>query len=204
MEELDLRELLAKFWDKKIHILLIILAFTVIGALYSYLVVKPEYKSTASIILIQSVITGTADGNVIQSNEVSNARLVATCEELIKRDFILDEVVKNLNNTNINVSGIKGKISVQAVKDSDLIDITVKNKNPKYAADIANETAKVFCEKIVEFYNLDSTQIFETANPSSRPYNINHIKDIVIFIFIGCVISVLYVLVLNMLDNTAK
>ena len=35
-------------------------------------------------------------------------------------------------------------------------------------------------------------------------YNINHVKDIIIFVFIGIVASVVYVLIANMLDTTIK
>ena len=36
------------------------------------------------------------------------------------------------------------------------------------------------------------------------PYNVNHIKDVIIFAFVGAVIAVSYVLVSNMLDTTIK
>lgn len=36
------------------------------------------------------------------------------------------------------------------------------------------------------------------------PSNINHMKDVVIFAFIGLVIAAVYVLIANMLDNTIK
>ena len=35
-------------------------------------------------------------------------------------------------------------------------------------------------------------------------YNINHIKDIIIFAFIGAVISAIYVIIANMLDTTVR
>mgnify|MGYP003332589686 CR=1 FL=1 len=44
----------------------------------------------------------------------------------------------------------------------------------------------------------------DKAEASENPCNINHIKDIAIFAFIGLVISAGYVLVANMLDNTIK
>ena len=38
----------------------------------------------------------------------------------------------------------------------------------------------------------------------NEPYNINHIKDILIFAFVGIVLAVIKVLIANMLDNTIK
>ena len=38
----------------------------------------------------------------------------------------------------------------------------------------------------------------------SEPYNINHVKNVVIFAFVGIVVASMYVLVINMLDTTIK
>ncbi len=203
MEELDLKELLTIFWEKKLQILLIVLIFAVIGIVYSYFVVKPEYQSTTSLILAQSS-AGATEGSITQADVTLNSKLVSRYEDMVTRDVILEEVVKNLNNPSITINSIKNKISVESAEESDLIDIKVRNADPNYAADIANEIAKVFCEKIIEIYNISNTYIFERAKPSVEPYNINHIKDIVIFVFIGFVVAVIYVLILNMLDNTIK
>ncbi len=203
MEELDLKELLTIFWEKRLQIVLIVLIFAVIGIAYSYLIVKPEYQATTSLVLVQST-TDAAGGAITQADVTLNSKLVTRYEEMVTRDVILEKVVENLNNPNITIGSIKNKVSVKSAEESDLIDIVVKNADPNYAADIANEIAKVFCEKIVEIYNLSNTYIFERAKPATTPYNINHVKDIVIFVFIGFIVAIVYILVLNMLDNTIK
>ena len=53
-------------------------------------------------------------------------------------------------------------------------------------------------------YNINNVQVWDKAETPSGPYNINHIKDIIIFVFIGIVASVVYVLIANMLDTTIK
>ena len=98
----------------------------------------------------------------------------------------------------------KNNVTVQSVKSTELIEITVKNDNPNYAATIANEIAKVFCERVVEIYNISNTYILDRAEPETQPCNINHKKDIFIFAFIGLVVAAIYALILNMLDNTIK
>ena len=56
----------------------------------------------------------------------------------------------------------------------------------------------------VEIYNISNVNIIDRAEPEENPSNINHIKDIIIFAFIGAVIAVGFVLILNMLDTTIK
>ena len=55
-----------------------------------------------------------------------------------------------------------------------------------------------------DFYNINNVHIVDEAEVNTTPSNINHKKDIVIFAFIGLVISVIYVLIANMLDTTIK
>ena len=185
MEELNLKDLFTMFWEKKAQIILIVLIFAIIGIAYSYFLVVPDYKAKTKLVLTQS-LEGTEDGAITQADITLNSKLVSTYGELIKTDNILQTVVENINNPEITINSIKNNVSVESVKSTELLEISVKNSNPNYAAIIANEIAKVFCEKVVEIYN------------------INHPKDIIIFSVIGAVVAVGYVLVANMLDNTIK
>ena len=45
MEELDLKELIQIFWEKRIQILLITAIFIVLGIIYTVGFVKPKYQS---------------------------------------------------------------------------------------------------------------------------------------------------------------
>ena len=85
-----------------------------------------------------------------------------------------------------------------------MIQISVKNTDPVLATKIANETAKVFIENVKEYYGIENVHVVDEAEIPQEPSNVNHTKDVIIFTFIGVVISVMYVLVSNMLDTTIK
>ena len=61
-----------------------------------------------------------------------------------------------------------------------------------------------FTAKVKEIYSIENVQVVDKAEISYTPSNINHKKDIIIFAFIGAVVSIIYVLVSNMLDTTVK
>lgn len=205
MEELDLKELLFMFWNKKLEIILITLMFVAVGIGYSYFFVKPEYTSTTSFVLAQSSSSGqTGDGAISATDLTMNSKLVSTYSELIKRKAILGQVCENLNIPDSNIQELRGKIKVNSAKNTEIIEISVTNKDPNKAAAIANEIAKVFGEKIVEIYNISNVYLLDRAEANAVPSNINHMKDVVIFAFIGLVIAAVYVLIANMLDNTIK
>ena len=51
MEEIDLKELVQIFWEKKIQIILIIAIFAVVGVIYTIGFVTPKYQATTSLLL---------------------------------------------------------------------------------------------------------------------------------------------------------
>ena len=59
-------------------------------------------------------------------------------------------------------------------------------------------------DKIADIYKLNTVYVVDKAEASQEPSNINHTKDIVIFMFVGIVIACGYVLLVNMIDNTVK
>ena len=206
MEELDLKQLVNIFWSKRLHVISIVLIFLIIGTVYTFLFVTPKYKSYTSLVLARSESTkeNETDTSTITHTDITlNQKLVSTYSELVKSKNVLREVIKNLN-INESEENLKDNITVSAVKDTELIQITVTNYYPDRASDIANEIAKVFTKKVGEIYNINNVYIVDEAERANTPYNINHIKDIAIFIAIGLIVSVGYVLISNLLDTTVK
>lgn len=204
MEELDLKQLFTIFWSRKIQIILIVLIFIVMGIIYTVGFTIPIYSSSTTLVLASS---GNAEANTnttITATDITvNSKLVSTYSELVKSKNILRQVISNLG-IQVDEEALRNNVAVSSVKDTELIEITVKNENPSYAAKIANEIAKVFTEKVKEIYNIDNVQVVDEAEVSTAPSNINHGKDVVIFAFIGLVIAIIFVLAVNMLDTTIK
>lgn len=206
MEEIDLKDLFQIFWNKKIHILLITLIFIVIGTIYTIGFVTPMYTSSTTLVLAASDKTTEANktGSTITTTDVTlNSKLVETYRVILQTNDVLREVISNLG-INISEEEIKNNITVSSVENTEVIQISVNNENATNAAKITNEIAKVFSKKVGEIYNINNVYVLDEAEVSTNPSNINHTKDIIIFAFIGLVISVMYVLVANMLDTTIK
>jgi len=205
MEELDLKELFNIFWERKLEIILIILICIVLGAVYSFALLKPEYKSDTTLLLTQITSTeGENNTSITQTDLTLNSKLVSTYSELIKSKAVLRKVIDELSISNLDEENLKESIKVSAVTDTEMIKISVTNSNPNYAEIIANKIAEVFSEKIADIYKINNVYVVDKAEVSETPSNINHAKDIVIFIFIGIVVACGYVLLINMLDNTIK
>lgn len=202
MEELDLKELFNMFWTRIAHIAIIVLIFVIIGVLYSFLFVTPEYKAYTTLLLATENNNTTTD-TITQTDISLNNNLIATYAELIKSKSVLREVISNLD-IDITEGKLESKISVSNVKSTQMIQIDVVDANPYQAKIIANEVAKIFSAEVTEIYNINNVHIVDEAEEEVVPYNINHMKDVAIFGFIGLVVACIYVLIANMLDTTVK
>ena len=207
MEELDLKELFNIFWQRKLEIVTIILIFVIIGAVYTYAILQPKYTSYTTLLLTQvngNNETGNDTTSITQTDLTLNSKLISTYSEIIKRDAVLREVIDDLNIKNLTEDSLRKNIKVSAISDTEIIKIEVTNENPNYAQMIANKIAEVFSEKITDIYKINNVYVLDKAVVSENPSNINHLKDIVIYAFIGVVIACGYALLANMLDNTVK
>lgn len=204
MEELDLKELLNLFWNKKLQIILIIAIFMVIGVIYTIGFVTPMYTSSTTLVLAASDSNDTKQSDTITTTDITlNSKLVSTYSEIVKSKNVLRKVIENLN-IDVKEETLRKNITVTSVKDTELIEISVSDENPTYASKIADEIATVFTDKVKEIYNINNVYVLDEAEVSTGPSNVNHTKDIAIFAFIGIVVSVMYVLIANMLDTTIQ
>lgn len=193
MEELNLKDILIMFWKKKWIFLGIILICTIVGAIYSYASVVPQYSAKVSLIVNTRNINQHKDDIDYEMNR----QILFTYKELITSDKVIDKVKNNLN---IN-SDIKGSVKADLIKDTEMITITANSTIPEEATKIANETAKVFQEKTIEIYDDENTKIIDVAKVPNAPYNIHHVKDIIIFSGIGFILACLCIIVLNMFND---
>lgn len=206
MEELDLKELFGIFWAKKVHIILLILIFIVIGFIYSYIFLVPEYQSITQILLAKSNATtqdGTTQG-MTTSQVTLNQQLISTYSELVKSESVLTQVKDNLK-IDKSIEELRKNITVSTKDDTEIIQISVVDEDAEMAKNIANEVANVFIEQIAKgYYAMDNVYVVDEAKVEEEPYNINHLKDLAIFGAIGFVVACVYVLIANMLDTTVK
>lgn len=198
MEELDLKELLTLFWNKKVKILLIVAIFMLIGVIYTVGFVTPMYTSSTTLVL-----ANTASDKITTSDITLNSNLVATYSELAKSKKVVTKVISNLG-IDVDVEKVRKNITVTSRKNTEVIEISVTNEYATNAAKIANEIAKVFSEEVADIYNINNIHVVDRAEVDNEPSNVNHLKDIIMFMFIGLVAAIIYVLVLNMLDTTIK
>ncbi len=205
MEEIDLKELIEMFLEKKFLIIFVVALFAILGAVYTTEFITPLYQSSTSLVLVQT-------GSERNPNEYSesitttdltlNSKLIDAYKVIANSKVIANTVIKNLK-LNIETEKLQESITVSSNSEAELI-ITVKSTIPEEACKIANELAKVFKDKVTEIYKVENLYVLDVAEVQAEPFNINLMKNIVIFAFVGGVLVAGYILLINMLDTTVK
>lgn len=207
MEELDIIELLYALKDKIKYIVVTVVVFAVMGLIYSKFLVTPMYKSTTTFVLSKTKDSTSQSENVdeaITQNDVTlNSKLVSTYSVIIKSKTIAKEVINSLG-LNMTTDQFISSVSVTSKDDTELIQITVSNSDPKLSADIANSLAEVFREKVNEIYKIDNLSIIDVAEPTDAPYNVGTVKNILLFSIIGLVLSCGVIFLIVYFDDTIK
>ena len=180
---------------------IIVLCF-IIGATLAFggtkLLITPKYSASSMIYILTKTTSVTSLADIQMGTQ-----LTADFEILATSRPVLEEVIEKLN-LDYTYEELKSMIQTDNQTDTRILRFTVSNANAKEAKKIANELANVFTEQVKEIYNIDNVHVVDTAEKSDTPSNINHTKDVIIFVCIGIVVSVVYVLIDNMLDTTVK
>ncbi len=197
MEEIDLKELFDFVKNKLGLLITITVGVCLLGCIYGLLIQKPMYKSYTTIILSGS------DSQITQSELTLNKNLVDTYAEIVKSRRVLEQVIDELD-LDMTYEKLTNKISVSAVNNTEIIKITVTDTNPIEAKNIANVTANFFSKEVVKLYKMNNVNVLDEANESNNPYNINIVKQIIIYFFIGLIIGAGVLFIIFYFDRTIK
>jgi len=197
MEEINLKEVYNYFKTKILYILIAIVAILVVGNIYTLITRTPLYRSNTTIVLVNN------KENYNQSDLQLNKNLIGTYSEIVKSRKVLSKVVENLK-LKTTEEELSKRITVSSVENTEIIKISVDNKSKKDARKITDEVAKVFAEEIKDIYHLENVSIVDKAVVAKKAYNVNYVKDNLIYLVAGLVLSCGVVFVIYYFDTTIK
>ncbi|TFZ41456.1 capsular biosynthesis protein [Soehngenia longivitae] len=202
LEEISLKEVLFILKKRIKLILSLFLIAVLLSSIISIFVLDKEYQANTTL-MVGRPKDYASDANIQYNELLLNQKLVSTYGELIKTRAVAEEVIDNLN-LDISYEQYKGKVNVSLVKDTELIQIIVKDNDPSVARIIADETANVFMDKVQEIMKVDNVHVIDKAEIPTQPVSPNVILNIAIAAVLGLMIGVFLSFLLEFLDNTIK
>ncbi|GFH41874.1 tyrosine protein kinase [Lactococcus hodotermopsidis] len=174
-----------------------------IAAALTFLVITPKYSSQAQII-VQSKDTTNSN---LQSDISGNVLLINTYKDMIKGNFVMESVQKQLvDNTpyRLSVSELKSSISIAQAQNSQMFQIAVLSKDPKEAEVIVNTVAEVFKTRAGEVLDVTKVTIISKGHVPTTPVSPNNKLNLMIGAVLGLLIGTLLVFLVEFLDKTVK
>ncbi|RSD26979.1 YveK family protein [Mesobacillus subterraneus] len=203
MEEIiSLRDLLGILRKRLILILSITFTTVCISAIVSFIFLTPVYQASTQILVNQSK----NDQNGYNASDVqTNLQFINTYNVIIKSPAILNPVIDKLN-LNMTSAQLNEKISVGSEKNSQVVNITVRDEKVENAVKIANTVAKVFKSEITDIMSVDNVSILSpaTAIEGQSPIKPRPLINISIALIIGMMAGIGLALLLDYMDNTIK
>lgn len=165
------------------NILLIAIIISLLTGLFSFYVIKPIYQTYTTLMIGKPT---KSDDGIDYSDVLLFKELVTTFVEIAKSKNVANDVIKNLK-LDIDYEELKKKVNINIINETGIIKITVKDKIPAEAVNIAMEYSKVIKEHIYNILKVDNIQIIDIAEYPQKPI----VPKPLLYMFISFVISIM-------------
>ncbi len=199
MEEIDLRELFEYFRGKILWIIAAIILAIGVGNVVTVFTRVPMYNSNTTIVLVSE-----NNGTTYNTTEQQlNKNLVSTYAEIIKSRKVINKVIDNLG-LDYSYNTLKNNVNVEAITNTEIIKVIVSDSDATVAAEISNEIANVFMDEVQKIYKLNNVSVIDEAEINKTPYNVNYLKDNLIYVMVALVLSCGIIFVIYYFDTSIK
>lgn len=166
-----------------------------VGFCFSKFLIEPEYESAITMI----VNTRQDNSGVVTNDNITSAQnLVSTYAVIIKSNTVLNQVIERLQ-LNISFDELEENVYVNAVDDTQIIRIAVRNSSKELSADIVNAIAKIAPDVIVETVEAGSCKVISQVMTSNNPVTPNIMKNSLLSGALGFMISIIIVVLCTLL-----
>ena len=199
--QLDIMLLLRRIWEKKILIVLVTLLFTALSLAVSIFVITPKYASTTKVYVVNQTKD---EKRAITAQDVQlGSLLVKDYKEIILSNKVMEDSAEK-SGTGLTAKELAKKVSVDAPKDTRIISITVQDKDPQVASDLANIVKEISADQIKEVTKIDDVTTLEEAKAATSPSSPNISRNAVLATVLGFILAVAGIVLFELLDDRVK
>ena len=187
------------------HILPIVLATVIVGGAafaFTKLFIKPKYRASAMVY----VRANTQAGNTTTTSEMSVAKqLVTTYSIILETDSVLSEVVENLDTQyKVPIDTIKGRLTEEAIENSEIFRISYEDTDPARAEKIINAVAEIAPKKILDVVQTGAAQVVQYASTPTSPVSPNAGRNTLIAAIIAFVVTATVFVLIAVFDTRIR
>lgn len=195
---IDIINMMLTFWW-----FIVILAVLVGGATYVYFKMTsiPEYKSTSRLYIDTEAQKTSTDVNASSITNATN--LLPTYIVVLQSKTFLDLVSDDLDNK-YTVSDITGMLTLEAETDTNIINVTVKNKDAHVAYLICSSIVNNAPNEIARVFGGGSTKLIEYPEEADKSEPMHTARNAIIGFVAGAAVAMVIIFLVNMFDTRVK
>lgn len=175
--------------------------------MYANFAVKPQYDSSAQLLVAQDPIDiGSGNTYVQAANSIrTNLEMIPTYRDILYGVPVLGKVSEVFDGK-YSAADLKARLSFVQTEDSQAFVVKLRMDDAKEAQAVLEEITTIFSQTLQEIYSqgFGKVVVLSPASYNSNKVSPSIVKNIVSGILAGVFISFGFILSRNILDNTVK
>ncbi len=200
---MDIRRIIAMLLKKWPFIIITAFIFTVVFYVYSSVYVTEIYSAEATMIVNKSQYQASEQNQMSYSDILLTQKLVKSYVLIMTSDTNM-ELVKKEIGTDLSIGQLRSYIKVAGIGETEVLKISVENKDPILAQAIANALVKVSPATIIRVIKAGSAEVIDTAKVPAKPVKPVVWQYAAIGMLLGLMISLALIFLRDFFDNTFK
>lgn len=198
-EMIDLREVFSLVKKNLVAIFVSVAVFALAGLLITTLLIRPKYEATATMI-VNSREDQQAQ-TAVTNDQINSARqLVNTYAVILKSDTVLGKTITDLK-LDMDYEQLVKKVSIEAVDSTQVMKISVQDRDPETAKKIVSSIVKQAPEIIIKTVKAGSVEIISQPKAGARPVSPKKSMNTLLAGLVGGVISVGIIFLRSAMNN---
>ena len=175
------------------------------SAIISFFILKPVYQASTTLVVGKKAeATNQQPSQLLDYNVLlANQQLAKTYETIAKSRTVEAAVISQLG-LGLKQEEFDQKVTVNSVKNTEVLEIDVTDNNPQLAAKIADTLADKFSQAVIQIKKVDSVSIVDKAAVPDKPIKPKKALNVLIAFVVGLMVSIGIAFLLEYLDNTVK
>lgn len=198
--DFDLREALHVLRRRLWLILCLPAAAAAAAAIVSLYLLVPVYSATTTL----WVIKDSAGGQLSYNDVLMSQNLTKTYAEVARSRAVLAGAIKTLPGSDLTVEALAKKLTVTAVRETQILSFSIEDPDPALAARLADAVAASFQREIVGFMKVENVKIVDPALVPVAPVSPRKTLNVAIAFVLGALAAVAVAFLLEVLDTTIK
>lgn len=175
-----------------------IFLFGMIGFCVSKFLITPKYESAVMMIVNTKQENTTA---VTNDNITSAQNLVNTYSVIVKSNTVLDQVIDKLK-LNMDYRTLYDMVYVNAVDDTQIMRVAVRDTDPARGEKIVSELAKIAPDIIVDAAEAGSCKVISKVATGEKPVYPSTKRNTAVAMAIGLLLAIVFAVLREMTKET--